>query len=103
MQKQLMIGVLLILVVVLAACSPNAEPSPSPGGDGYPGEVVWEQAVELLYTGDVVAVSQLHNLTVTLEMKDGSVVKTIEPQIDAIFQEIDKCGQPCKRIVLITE
>ena len=103
MQKQLIIGVLLVLTVILAACSSNIEPTPLPGDDGYPGEVSWEEAVELLYTGDVVGVTQLHNLTVTLEMDDGSLVKTIEPEIDAIFYEIEKCGQPCEGMWLATE
>jgi len=26
-----------------------------------------------------------------------------EPQIDAIFAEIEKCGQPCSQIALATE
>jgi hypothetical protein len=103
MQKQLIKGVLLILTIVLAACSSNGEPTPQPGDEGYPSEVKWEEAVELLYTGDVVGVTQLHNLTVTLEMKDGSQVKTIEPEIDAIFREIEKCGRPCEGMWLATE
>jgi hypothetical protein len=36
-------------------------------------------------------------------MKDGSVIHTVEPQIDAIFAEIQKCGDPYSQIVLATE
>ena len=103
MKKQLIIDVLFLFAVGIAACTLTAEPTLPPTGEGYPSEVEWEFAVELLYTGDVVGISQLHNLTVYLEMEDGSVVKTIEPQIDAIFHEIEKCGQLCKDIVLTTE
>jgi hypothetical protein len=103
MQKQLMIGVLLIFAVVLAACSSNVEPTLPPDNQGYPSLVEWKFAVELLYTGDVVGIAQLHNLTVYIEMEDGSVIKSVEPQIDAIFHEIEKCGRPCKNIVLTTE
>jgi hypothetical protein len=48
-------------------------------------------------------VAQLHSLDVTLTMKDGSQIDTVEPTIDAIFQEVEKCGQPCSQIVLATE
>jgi hypothetical protein len=51
----------------------------------------------------VETIFQLHSLDVTLTMKDGSEVHTVEPFIDAVFQEVDKCGKPCEDIILITE
>ena len=63
----------------------------------------WEQAIDSLNSGDVVSVSQRHNLTVRLDMKNGSYFKTIEPNIDAIVQEIRKCGSKCADILIATE
>ena len=65
--------------------------------------ISWEQAIDSLNSGDVVSVSQRHNLTVRLDMKDGFSIKTVEPHIDAIVQEIKKCGPVCKEILIITE
>ena len=69
----------------------------------YPGEVDWETAVEILNTGEVESVLQLHSLDVTLTMKDGTEIHTVEPSIDAIFQEVEKCGELCSQILLVTE
>jgi len=57
--------------------------------------VSWEQAIRILNAGDVMAVSQRHNLTVTLDMNDGTTLTTLEPHIDAIIQEVEKCGSAC--------
>jgi len=69
----------------------------------YPSEVDWNTAVEILNTGDVEIVTQAHSLDITLIMKDGSEIHTVEPTIDAIFAEIDRCGQPCSEIIMATE
>jgi len=69
----------------------------------YSGQVSWELAVEILHRGEVEAVFQLHNLEVTLVHLDGTSIKTVEPSIDAVFDEVDKCGQPCRNIMLATE
>ena len=42
-------------------------------------------------------VAQLHSLDVTLTMKDGTEIHTVELSINAIFQEVDKCGHPAVR------
>jgi len=36
-------------------------------------------------------------------MKNGTEIHTVEPTIDAIFHEVEKCGQPCSQIMLATE
>ena len=46
---------------------------------------------------------QLHSLEVILTLKDGTEIRTVEPTIDAIFEEVEKCGQPYSRIDLATE
>lgn len=76
-----------------------AKGTPTP----YPSDVDWEAAVEILHTGEVDMVMQAHSLDVTLIMKDSSEIHTVEPTIDAIFAEIDQCGQPCSEIIMATE
>jgi FlaG/FlaF family flagellin (archaellin) len=88
---------IFLLILILSACTTNATPT------SYPNEVNWETAVRIIHSGQVETVFQLHSLDVTLTMKDGSEVHTVEPFIDAVFQEVDKCGKPCEDIILITE
>lgn len=86
--------------VLLSACAVGVEETtPTP----LPREIAWEDAVALLQTGEVEQVVQLHNLTVTLYLKDGQKTTTIEPTIDLIFDEIQNCGAPCSDIMLATE
>jgi len=90
---------LLLVSVLLAACGAGTQNLPTQ----LPEEVDWLTAIELLNTGEVEQVFQLHNLTVTLIFKDGQQVKTVEPTIDAIFTEVQRCGAPCSNIILATE
>lgn len=96
-RKILALLLLAIALVTFAACSGVVTLTP------YPNEVDWKTTVEILNSGNVVTVFQLHNLDVTLIMNDGSEVHTVEPTIDAIFDEIEKCGAPCSKIMLATE
>ena len=90
----------LLGIVLLVSCGgAGTEVPPTP----YPEGVNWETAVEILNSGDVEMVVQLHSLDVTFTMKDGSEIQTVEPTIDAIFAEIEKCGQPCSQIAVATE
>ena len=66
-------------------------------------EIPWEEARELILAGEVAQVTQLHSLEVTLELKDGRRLVTMEPEIDAVFDVVDACGEPCEDIVLATE
>ena len=68
-----------------------------------PAEVNWGTAVEVLNTGRVTEVVQSHNLEVILRLEDGSQIKTFEPSLDDIFREIERCGNICSQISLITE
>jgi hypothetical protein len=98
MKKTLWIA--LLVLVLLTACSPGIQQNiPTP----LPDEVDWPTAVELLNSGKVEQVFQLHDLTVTLVFKDGQQVKTVEPTIDAVFDEVQRCGIPCSSILLATE
>lgn len=90
----------LCAVILLASCGPaGAGATATP----YPEEVDWETAVEILHSGNVEMVVQLHSLDVTLAMEDGSEIHTVEPTIDAIFAEIERCGDPCSDIAVATE
>jgi hypothetical protein len=93
------IATFTLLILLLAACSAVEQPNPTP----WPENVDWETAIEILNSGHVVQVVQLHNLSVTFTMDDGSQIKTVEPVIDEIFNEVTKCGKPCEGMVLATE
>ena len=69
----------------------------------YPDEVSWEVAVEALNRGEVEQIVQYHSLVVDFELKDGSSFSTVEPRIDAIFDEIEDCGWRCRNVGQITE
>jgi hypothetical protein len=42
-------------------------------------------------------------LTVFLTLKDGTMLETIEPVIDDVFDVIDQCGDTCSNIIIATE
>ena len=89
------LGVLTILLVSLLACSGN-DPA-------IIKQVDWQAAIEILYAGRVTEIMQTHDLQVRLTLKDGSQITTVEPKMDAIFREVDRCGSVCDEVVLITE
>ena len=95
MKSRQLIFFILLFTLFLGSCTTNATP--------YPNEVDWEMAVRIIHSGQVETIVQLHSLDITLTMKDSSEVHTVEPFIDAVFQEVDKCGIPCKDIILATE
>ena len=65
--------------------------------------IPWAEARELITSGDVVQVTQLHSLEVTLELENGTRLVTTEPEIDAVFDVVDACGESCADILLATE
>lgn len=69
----------------------------------WPAEANWETAIAILNTGRVTEVVQSHHLEVTLTLEDGSQIKTVEPALDDIFREIERCGNVCREILLGTE
>jgi hypothetical protein len=92
--KRLLVTSLLV-TFLLASCS-QALPA-----DGE--TVSWAQAVDLLHGGHVTAVFQAHSLDVTLTLDSGASVHTVEPYIDAIFEEIASCGAACAGVAQATE
>jgi hypothetical protein len=65
--------------------------------------ITWEETKTLIMDGQVIQVTQLHSLDVTLILKDGRVVYTVEPEIDAVFVLLDECGENCKDVIRATE
>ena len=85
----------VVLLFTLAACAPATFTE---------GQTIsWAQAVDLLHAGQVTMVVQLHSLEVHLTLRSGVTVITVEPTIDAIFDEIQRCSAPCANIVQATE
>jgi hypothetical protein len=67
--------------------------------------VPWNQAIDILLASasEVENVSQGHNLQVNIFLNDGTVVGTIEPDIDTIVMVLRKCGLACDHIGVITQ
>jgi hypothetical protein len=95
MMKKILIAALLCLL--LAACASSAS-LPADGAT-----IPWEQAVQLLHDGQVSQIFQAHSLQVTLTLSNGATITTIEPSIDEIFFEVERCGAPCAGIPMATE
>lgn len=105
MTNRKLLLVFSIMAILAVACSSsttseaNGIPDPLPCGE----EVEWDLAVKILNQGNVDQVTQLHSLEVTLILEDGCEIKTIEPSIDDIFDEVQKCGEECEGMILATE
>lgn len=78
----------------------NPYPGPSEGDNNY---VDWTEAEALVLRGEVSEAYQAHTLHVTLVLIDGNVVLTIEPEIDELFNVVERCGDLCSEIILATE
>ncbi len=65
--------------------------------------ITWEETKTIILDGQVVKVAQRHSLDVILVLKDGTIITTIEPEIDAVFVLLDECGEICKDVIRATE
>ncbi|MDD3794077.1 MAG: hypothetical protein PHI37_04645 [Candidatus Gracilibacteria bacterium] len=63
----------------------------------------WNDVNDILNSGNVKEVFQSHNLDIELHLKNGTIVYVQEPEIDAIFDLINSCGEVCKNIIKGTE
>ncbi|NOX71175.1 MAG: hypothetical protein GXO64_00555 [Candidatus Micrarchaeota archaeon] len=61
--------------------------------------VSWDIAVTLLHNGEVEKVAA-DNGSIFMSLKNGKVVSTTEPYEGAIFDEIRKCADACKGIII---
>jgi len=89
------ISLALLSLTLLTACSPAL---PTDGAT-----IPWDQAVELLRSGQVSGVAELHSGDVQLTLDNGAIVHTIGPYSGAIFDEVQACGAPCADVVLAIE
>lgn len=84
-------------------------PGPLNQGSGlYPwfvsgAEIPWNQAVAMIINGEVSQVTQTHDLRVSLTVKDGRTLVSLEPSIDEVMRVIQTCGDACKEIRIATE
>jgi hypothetical protein len=66
-------------------------------------EIGWDAARELILSGQVSQVTQLHSREVTITLPDGRTVTTTEPEIDDVFDLLQECGEPCANVAVATE
>ena len=78
----------------------NPYPGPSEGVSNY---VDWSQAEALILKGEVTEVYQTHTLHVTLVLIDGKIILVVEPELDEIFNVVERCGDLCKDVIRATE
>lgn len=89
---------------MLAACTAAVSYAPQENSATASTERVdWNQAIALLRSGRVLAVTQLHDLSVTLTTDDGKRHATKEPAIDAILGAITLHAPNAQSIVVATE
>lgn len=94
----------LSFMVACATAVPYASPDAAASGEVNAGQRVdWNQAIALLRSGRVLAVTQLHDLSVTLTTDDGKHYATKEPTIDAILTAIMLNAPNAQSIIVATE
>ncbi len=62
-----------------------------------------DEAKSFIMEGKATSVAQAHDLTIKFSDTEWKRYKTIEPEIDAIFDIIKQCGERCKDIPMMTE
>lgn len=67
------------------------------------GEISWTEAQAMIAGCRVQMIVQTHDLKISMTLKDGTQVRTVEPRIDDVFDEIDKAKAKCGDVVMATE
>ena len=93
-KRTIILTLIFITAFLLNACT---------SAKGQESELSWTEAETLILSGDVWQIAQTHDLEVTLYLGDGQMITTMEPYLDAVFQVVADCGDPCKEIVMMTE
>lgn len=65
--------------------------------------LAWERVVEAVTQCDATSVFQSHSRDVTVERKDGTTLRAVEPRIDDIFDIVLASEDVCGRILMATE
>lgn len=63
----------------------------------------WPSAVRLIETCAILSAGQTHSLDITLKLKDGRSVRTVEPNIDELFTIVNRTEASCGRVPVATE
>jgi hypothetical protein len=87
----------------IAYPSPQQSPTKSTNETQTPTTISWEDAQNQILNGQVSKIIQHKDLTVTLTLKDGTVVTTTEPKLDDVIHLIEQCGDKCTDIDVSTE
>jgi len=66
-------------------------------------QISWEDARSIIMNGEAKLVVQSHNLDVRIAHEDGTVYIAKEPEIDDVFQVLERCGAPCDATAVATE
>ena len=103
--KKLVLIIIIILLLIVAGIAylPTKQEEAIKLTQPIEKTVTWEEAVNILNTGQVAYVMQAHNLDVILYLKNNTTLKTKEPHIDDIIFAVEKCGEPCKDLPIATE
>lgn len=63
----------------------------------------WTAAIEMINAGRVIGLYQTSDGVITLTLDDESTVQTAEPSADAIYDELEQCGDVCASIFVISD
>lgn len=66
-------------------------------------EITWAEAVGIIRSGEIESVFQTHDRRVEIVLADGTTVTTVEPTLDAVFEELQACGDRCSHVTVATE
>lgn len=101
------IVVILCILLLFVSASSSRTSQPNKTGEQVnltvPEETEWKQAKEMILDGKVESLTQAHDRTVILTLKDGSQFTTKEPVLDDIFRLLQQCGAKCSEIIIATE
>lgn len=65
--------------------------------------IAWEGAKKLIQNCNVKSVMQSHNLDISIELKNGTNLKSVEPKIDDIINISVDSQSNCGKIIMATE
>lgn len=92
---------LMALAAALSACAHEEAVNQAPPMEMT--ELKWDDAVNLIYGGNVETAAQSHKGEVTLNMKNGDRFVTQTPKMDAILRVKKGCGAPCSDMMIAME
>lgn len=78
----------------------NLYPGPSQGNASY---VDWKAAESAILAGEVAEIYQDNVLHVTLLLKSGDTMLTIQPAMDEVTKVLERCGDLCKDTTQVAE